>query len=173
MKVSTKFSPITQKDIEEITTQLKGILSDDDINDIKTYIKPYETFSNEQLDDIFLLVKVTIQGNGKVINLKPTCSVDQEDWHVYEDEPDIRIDPISIPFKTVFPQMPIEVSGTTSFFAVVEAEGNIWDSCKDLPSWIWDEQKFDFALWFTATTEDGKTYEGNSFGDYAQQLIVF
>jgi hypothetical protein len=173
MKVSTKFAPITQENIEEISNQLKGILSDDDINDIKTYIKPYDKFTDKQLDDIFLLLKVTIQGQGKIVSLTPTCSVDQEDWHHYEDEPDIRIDPVSIPFKTVFPQMPIEVSGTTTFFAVVKAEENIWDSCKDLPEWIWNEHKFDFALWFTATTENGKEYEGNSFGDYAQQLITF
>lgn len=173
MKVSTKFAPITKENIEKVTDQLKGILSDDDINDIKTYIKPYKEFSHNQLDDIFLIVEVTLQGNGKVMSLAPTCSVDQEDWPSYEDEPDIRIDPVSIPFKTVFPKMPIEVSGTTSFFAVVEAEGNIWDSCKDLPEWIWNEGKFEFALWFKAITEDEKEYEGNSFGDYAQQLITF
>lgn len=173
MKVSAQFAPVNKEQIENLATELKGILSEQELSDFVKYVRPYEEFGDKQLDDIYLIAQVTIRGNGQVQSLTPDCSVDQSDWHQVEDEPDIRIDPVSIPLKLLTPKTPFDVSGSTTFLAVMEAEGNMWDSCKDLPSWIWDENKFEFMLMFSITDGDGNVIYGNQGDEYANRLIEF
>lgn len=167
MKSTTKFTAVTKEQLETLSAQLKGVVSDENLVFFDQYVKPYEAFGYNQLDDIFLIAEVTLKGNGTIKSLTPNCCIDQENWSMYYDEPDIQIDPVYIPMKTLVPTLPLEVEGTTTFLVVVEAEGNIWDSCKDLPEWIWNEHKFEFMLSFTLTTEDGKEHDGV----YASKLI--
>jgi len=173
MKSTTRFASVTKEQIQELSSQLKGHLSEEEPADFTEYMRPYSEFGYDQLDNIFIIAEVTLEGNGEVISLTPVCNVDQSEWWMYEDEADIRIDPVVIPLTLVTPLMPLNVSGSTTFLAVVKAENNVWDLCKDLPEWIWNEGKFEFMLWFTVTTADGKVYEGNRSGEYANQLIGF
>ena len=173
MKIKAEFIPVSQELLDQLATDLKGVLSEVDHNDFVTYVKPYEGFGSQQLDDIFLIAQVTVRGNGQVTELRPDCSVDQDNWWDVEDEPDIRIDPVSIPLKVLTPVVPFEVKGSKTFPVVLMAEGNIWDSCKDLPAWIWEEHKFQFMLMFGLTAGDGKTHHGNGGDEYASQLIEF
>lgn len=173
MKVITKFTAISKEQLQQLSNELEGIISEQYHSDFIKYVKPYDEFGKDQLDDIFLIAQVTIRGNGQVQSLTPDCTVDQEDWPQFEDEPDIRIDPVSIPFKLLTPQTPFEVSGSKTFLAVLEAEGNIWDSCKDLPGWIWNEGKFEFMLMFSVTDGKGKVHWGNQGDEYANKLIRF
>lgn len=171
MKLITKFSAVTKEQLNELSTQLEPVLSASNLAEFKQYVKPYDKFGKDQLDDIFLIAEVTIRGRGKVTSLRPHCWIDQEDWISCEDEPDIRIDSIDIPFKTLVPALPLDVVGAETVLVVIEAEGNIWDSCKDLPAWVWSERRFEFMLTFIVTTEDGQEYEESY--DYANQLIKF
>jgi hypothetical protein len=171
MKSLTTFTRVTKEQLEDLSTQLKGVLSEANLADFNQYVKPYDKFGKAQLDDIYLVAEVTIRGRGNVKSLKPHCWIDQEDWIACEDEADIRINPVDIPFKTLVPALPLEILGATTVLVVLEAEGNIWDSCKDLPGWVWSERSFEFMLSFTIVTEDGKEYE--ELYDYANQLIKF
>ncbi|MCI5056308.1 MAG: hypothetical protein MRY83_09375 [Flavobacteriales bacterium] len=173
MKITTKFSALNDELKDRINKDLKDLLSTDLHKDFVKWVKPYAEFGNDQLDDIFLLAEVTIEANTIIQELSPECWVDQENWFNYEDEEDIAIDPIYIPMKLITPKFPIEISGSKSFWVVLQAEGNIWDSCKDLPSWIWDEGKFDFMLTFNAKTADGIEYQANGGDEYASELIEF
>ena len=173
MKITTQFAPVTQELLDQLAVDLKGVLSDLDHSEFVTYVKPYDEFGSQQLDDIFLIAQVTITGNGEVVELRPNCTVDQDNWWQFEDEPDIAIDPVYIPFKVLVPQVPIEVKGLVIFPVVLLAEGNIWDSCKDLPSWIWNEGKFLFMLAFGLTDGKGQTFHGNGGDEYASKLIEF
>jgi len=163
MNSTTKLSPVTKEHLKELSTRLAGVLSEDDLSFFDEYVKPYDNFGSAHLDAVFLIAEVTIEGNGTVKSLSPDCVVDQENWYDYEDEPDIAIDAVYIPLKSVLlPQLPFEVSGTKTFLTVLQAEGNIWDSCKDLPEWIWNDRKFEFMVSFNVITEDGNEHHGNS-----------
>lgn len=173
MKISAKLSSVSKDQLQQLSSDLKGILSDQAQSEFIEYVRPYDEFGAKQLDDIFLIAQVTIRGNGQVQSLTPDCSIDQEDWHQFEDEPDIRIDPVSIPLKLLTPQTPFDLSGSETFQVVMEAEGNIWDSCKSLPAWIWEEGKFEFMLMFSVTDGDGTIHYGNQGDEYASKLIEF
>lgn len=169
MESTTKFAAVTKEQLQELGTQLEGILTEDNLGFFKQYVKPYDDFGNNQLDNIYLIAELTIEGTGEVQKIEAQCVVDQENSYLYEDEPDLQIDPIYIPFKTLLPSSPFEVSGSKKLLVVLEANGNIWDSCKDLPEWIWDQAKFDFALSFSLTTADGNQHAGS----YDTKLIEF
>lgn len=155
--------------LENLANEIKDSLSEDDLNCFKKYVKPYQVFGNNQLDDIFLIVQITINGEGQIENLTPDCTVNQQDWLSYEDEPDMQIDDVSIPLKMLTPKPQFWVSGTKTFFAVLQAQGNIWDSCKDLPEWVWNQRKFEFMLSFSMTVGGEKIYGTN----HASGLISF
>jgi hypothetical protein len=53
------------------------------------------------------------------------------------------------------------------------ADGNIWDSCKDLPDWVWNERRFEFMLSTVITAEDGSVCHGNGGDEYANQLVTW
>ena len=173
MRIKTQFSPITEAQKQQLNDELKGILSEEDYDFFVKYVKPYDKFGNDQLDNVFLIAEVTLGGHGIIKSLRPDCTVDQEDWPACEDEPDIRIEPVSIPLKLITPKMPLEIKSSKTFLAVLQAEGNIWDSCKDLPRWIWNERRFEFMLLFSLITEKGKRFVGNKHKEYARELIKF
>lgn len=170
MKIKTTFAPVDQEKKEELIKDLQGILEEDDLEDFKVYPKPYDTFGYNELDNVILIAEVTIEGTGMIKSIEPNCSVDQVDWPSYEDEEDMSIDPVYIPFKLLSPKTPFEVKGSRTFTVILRAEGNIWDSCKDLPEWIWNEGKFEFMLSMNIDTDKGK-FQG--YEDYARAVIDF
>ena len=173
MKITTKFSALTTEVKNVLNEELKDLLSADLHEDFVQRVKPYSRFEKDQLDTIFLIVELTIDADVAIKELTPWCWVDQEDWFNYEDEPDIKIDSIDIPVKLISPTIPYTVSKSKSFWVVLQAEGNIWDSCKDLPAWVWDERKFDFMVTFNLVTQNGQKHTGNGGDEYARQLIKF
>jgi hypothetical protein len=173
MKSITKFSPITEIQIDQLKSELKGVVSEEDLKNFNEFVKPYDDFDKSQLDTIFLIAELTIEGQGLIQSLNPSCIVNQENWWNYEDEPDIRIEDVNIPLKILTPQTPFEISGAKTFLVVLLAESNIWDLCKALPEWIWNEHKFEFMLSFTITTAEGNTFYGNVSDEYANKLIEF
>lgn len=159
MKSITKLAAVTKEQLEELYPQLERILSEQDLEFFKKYLKPYQEFGFEQLDDIYIIAEVTIEGEGEVEVLVPRCEVNQDRWWSYEDEPDIMIDPVCIPFEILLPKKPFNVSGTQTFIVVSEAERNILDSCKDLPQHIRNERKFSFLFWFDIVTKNDEKHE--------------
>jgi hypothetical protein len=171
MKSITKFIPVTEPLLKSLQEQLKGEISETEWNDFNEYVRPYKKLGSEQLDDIFLIAEVTIRYNGTITEIKPHCSIDQEDWPSFWDEPDIAINSIDIPFKMLLPKGPLKIKGSETFTVVLMAEGNIWDSCKDLPDHVWSERSFEFMLSTVITAENGKQCYGNEGDEYANQLI--
>lgn len=158
MELHTKFSALTNADIQSLSQDLKGIISDGEIENFKEYTSPYERLSYRQLDNIYLVAEVTITGNGQVQNLMPHCTLNQVGWWNYAAEPDMQIDDVIIPFKMLIPQSQFLVSGSHTFLTVLQAEGNIWDSCKDLPQWVWDDGEFEFMLSFSMSVDVVQNY---------------
>jgi len=154
MKSITKFIPVTEELLKELQEQLKGTISEVDWKDFCQYVRLYK-----------------IKHIGTITKIEPHCFIDQEDWPSFWDEPDIAITSIDIPFKMLLPQAPLEIKGSKTFTVVVMAEGNIWDSCKDLPDHVWDERSFEFMLSTVITAENGKKCYGNEGDEYANQLI--
>lgn len=162
MKVTTTFTALTAEVKQRLDEELKGVLSEADHNGFVKWVKPYEEFGYRQLDGIYLFAEVTVEGDVEVEELVPNCVVDQEDWYSYDDEPDMQIDPVYIPLKAISPKMPLSLAGKNSFIVVLEAEGNLWDACKELPSWIWNDKCFEFMLSLSLKTKTGKQYDGST-----------
>ena len=173
MKSKIEFSPFTIEQKEQLNNDLKSVMTESEWDDFVKWVKPYNEFSYNQLDDIYLVVEVTIEGNGVIKKITPDCIVDQENWQNYEDEPDIRIDPVYIPLRLVFPKTPLEIIGSKRFLAVLVSENNICDQCKNLPKWVWDDCKFEIMLRLNITSEDGTEYNGFEFSRQASKLITF
>lgn len=171
MKSITKFISVTEELLKDLQEQLKGKISETDWNDFKQYVRPYKKLGYDQLDNIFLIAEVTIRYNGTITEIEPHCFIDQEGWTSMWDEPDMQINPIDIPFKILFPQAPLEIKGSETFIVVLMAEGNIWDSCKDLPNHVWNERSFEFMLSTVITAKNGTKCYGNEGDEYANQLI--
>lgn len=172
MKITkTEFGPISQLELDEIGDALKATLPDAELELFRTCNKARETLTKSELDNIYVAARVTVEGTGTIQSVSPNCSVDQQDWVLYQDEPDLQIDAVYIDLETFFPNQPFTVSGSHSFIVVFKSEGNIWDCCKDLPEHVWNEGKFEFILAVDLTLEDGTEISG--LGNYASKLITF
>lgn len=170
MNIKTSFAPITAEIKQQLNEEMKGILSAEDYNFFVDYVKPYPKFTSEQLDNIFLIAQVTIEGNGTIEKLTPNCVVDQYGWKNCMDEPDIAIEPVQISFALISPKLPLQIVESSTFWAVIQCDNNIWDCCKDLPSWVWRDRKFEFMLSFDIYSSTNKEEHSAT---WANAIITF
>lgn len=164
MKVTTAFAPVTAELKQQLNEALKSVLSEDDHDAFVRQESIYEKLGYKNLDAIYLFAEVTVEGELEIEELIPRCVVDQEGWSSYYDEPDMEIEPVRIPLKVISPQTPFSVAGKSSFLVVLQAESNLWDSCKDLPSWVWNQRCFDFMLRVSLKTKTGELHNGSTAG---------
>jgi hypothetical protein len=175
MNIKTSFGPVTAEVIQQLNEDMKSTLSAEDYNNFTNnfanYVEPYSKLSDKQLfDNIFLIAKVTIEGNGTIEKLTPNCVVDQYGWKNCMDEPDIAIKPVIISFNLMSPKLPLQIVESSTFWAVMECNCSIWDCCADLPDWVWSERKFEFMLSFDI---DSSTNKEKHNATWANAIITF
>lgn len=167
MNIKLSLDPVSAEDKELIDQKMKSLLDDREYEEFVKYVKPYEAFGFNQLDDIFVIARLAIEGGESttIKEIEPTCVVDQKDWQMYESEPDIAIDPVRVPLTFLYPEVPAEIeSGDNqqTLFVVLRSGGNLIDMCKDLPGWVWDKREFEFVVSMKIVTKYGEEYSATS-----------